>query len=84
MLASWITGIVIIAVNVKYMKKSPIVIWPARIDAPPMSIIAMPMAAMTSDENAVTADTPVTELATLRNSRCAPRANTSSSRFSAV
>ena len=44
----------------------------------------MPMAAMTSDENAVTDDTPVSDCATLRNSRCAPCANTSSSRFSAV
>ena len=32
----------------------------------------MPIAPMTSDENAVTADTPVSDWATLRNSRCAP------------
>ena len=32
----------------------------------------------------VKADTPVSDCATFRNSRCAPRANTSSSRFSAV
>ena len=51
---------------------------------PPISIIAMPMAPMTSDENAVTDDTPVSDCATLRNRRCAPCANTSSSRFSAV
>ena len=66
------------------MTKSPIVIAPARIAEPPTSIIAMPIAPMTSDENAVTAETPVSDWATLRNSRCAPFAKTSSSRFSAV
>ena len=70
--ASWITGIVISAVNERYFTKSPIVIVPSRIAAPPISIIAMPMAPITSDENAVTADTPVSDFATLRNSRCAP------------
>ena len=82
--ASWMTGIVIIAVKAKYWKKSPIVICPARIALPPISIIAMPIAAMTSDEKAVIDETPVSDCATLRNSRCAPCAKTISSRFSAV
>ena len=51
--ASWTTGIVISAVNDRYMTKSPIVIVPLRIDVPPTSIIAMPIAPMTSAENAV-------------------------------
>ena len=78
------TGMVISAVNERYMTRSPIVIEPLRIEFPPISIIAIPVAPMTSDENAVVADTPVSDLATLRNSRCAPFAKTSSSRFSAV
>ncbi len=82
--ASWMTGIVNIAVNERYLKRSPIVIDPLRIELPPISIIATPVAPMTMDENAVTADTPVNDCATLRNSRWAPFANTSSSRFSAV
>jgi len=55
-----------------------------RIADPPMSIIAMPMAPMTTPENAPIADTPVSDCATFRNRRCAPFANTISSRFSAV
>ena len=51
--ASWMTGIVISAVNDRYMTRSPIVIVPFRIELPPISIIAMPVAPMTSDENAV-------------------------------
>ena len=78
------TGIVISAVNERYMTRSPIVMAPVRMALPPISIIAMPVAPMTSDENAVMAETPVSDFATLRNSRCAPLANTSSSRFSAV
>ena len=49
-----------------------------------MSIMAMPHAPRTSEETAITADVPVSDFATLRKSRCAPLANTSSSRFSAV
>ena len=82
--ASWITGIVIIAVNDRYITRSPTVIVPVRIELPPMSIMAMPVAPTTSEENAVTADTPVSDFATFRSSRCAPLAKTSSSRFSAV
>src|SRR6266571_3105618 len=66
------------------MTKSPIVISPARIDEPPTSIIEMPIAPRTTVENADTADTPVSDFATFLNSRCAPLAKTSSSRFSAV
>ena len=84
MLASWMIGTVTSAVRVKYMTKSPIVISPARIEAPPTSIIAIPIAPITTAENAPTADTPVSDFATFLNSRCAPFANTSSSRFSAV
>ena len=75
---------VISAVNERYMNRSPTVIVPLRIDVPPMTIMAMPVVPMTTDDSAVTADTPVSDFATLRNSRCAPLANTSSSRFSAV
>ena len=39
---------------------------------------------MTREEKAVVADTPVIALAMLRKSLCAPRANVSASRFSAV
>ena len=38
----------------------------------------------TTVENAVIAETPVIDCATLRNSRWTPRVKTSSSRFSAV
>ena len=71
-------------VKIMYMTKSPSVISPARIDDPPTRIRMTPMTPTTSVENAVTAETPVIDCATLRNSRCAPRAKTSSSRFSAV
>ena len=84
MLASWMMGIVSSAIIEMYMKRSPIVIDPDRIEEPPISMTAMPIAPITSPENAPIADTPVSDLATLRNSRCAPFANTSSSRFSAV
>ena len=60
--ASWTTGIVISAVNDRYITRSPIVIVPVRIDDPPISIIAMPLAPITSDENAMTADVPVSDL----------------------
>ena len=82
--ASWKIGIVISAVNDRYFTRSPMVMAPSRIAAPPISIIATPLAPTTRDENAMTADVPVSDLATLRNIRCAPFANTSSSRFSAV
>ena len=91
MLASWTTGMAISAVNERYMISSPIVIpaWPfvamfVRIAAPPISIIAMRLAPSTSDVDAPTAETPVSDCATLRNKLCAPFANTISSRFSAV
>ena len=72
------------AVTDRYMISEPSVIVPLRIALPPMSIIAMPIEPMTSDEKAVTAETPVSDWATLRRRRCAPFAKTSSSRFSAV
>jgi hypothetical protein len=78
------TGIVIRAVKLRYMTRSPMVMAPVLIALPPTSIIAMPVAPMTSDENAVMAETPVSDFATFLNSRCAPFAKTSSSRFSAV
>ena len=43
----------------RYQTKSPIVIVPARMAEPPTSIIAMPIAPITSPENAPRADTPV-------------------------
>jgi len=54
------------------------------MDEPPTSIIAIPIAPRTNVENAETADTPVSDLATFRKRRWAPLAKTSSSRFSAV
>ena len=47
-------------------------------------IMITPMIPMIAVENAVIAETPVIDCATLRNSRCAPFVKTSSSRFSAV
>ena len=82
--ASWMTGIVISAVKARYITRSPMVIEPFRIELPPISIIATPVAPITTDENAVIAETPVSDCATLRNRRWAPFAKTSSSRFSAV
>ena len=67
-----------------YMKKSPSVIVPARMAWPPTMIITTPIAPMITLENAVTADTPVMDFATLRNSRCTPCANTRCSRLSAT
>ena len=64
--------------------KSPSVIVPARIDRPPTTIMITPMTPTTTVENAVIADTPVIDCAMLRNRRCTPCVNTSSSRFSAV
>ena len=84
MLASCTTGTVMRAVKVRYMTKSPIVICPWRMALPPTNIIEMPIAPSTNVENADTVETPVNDCATLRNKRCAPLANTSSSRFSAV
>ena len=49
---------------------------------PPRTIISALMIPMTSVDTAVTAETPVTALATFLNRRCAPFANTSCSRFS--
>ena len=68
----------------RYMTKSPSVIDPARIERPPTMIISTPMAPTITVENAVMADTPVIDRATLRNSLCAPRVKTISSRFSAM
>src|ERR1051326_6592024 len=58
--------------------------WPSVIDCdstarPPTRIITMEIAPMTNCANAPTPDTPVIVVATLRNSLCAPRANTSRS-----
>ena len=63
---------------------SPMVIAPDRMARPPTMIIIMPMTPTTTVEKAVIADTPVIDLAMLRNSRCTPCVKTSSSRFSAV
>jgi len=68
----------------RYITKSPSVIEPARIDRPPTTIISTPIAPMMTVENAVMADTPVIDLATLRNRRWAPCVKTISSRFSAM
>ena len=83
--ASWMTGIAISAVNDRYMTKSPIVIAPARIDdAADQHHRDADGADAPATRTRSTAETPVIDCATLRNSRCAPFANTSSSRFSAV
>ena len=67
-----------------YMTKSPSVIVPDSRARPPTRIITTPIAPMITLENAVTADTPVIDRATLRNSRCTPCVNTRCSRFSAM
>ncbi len=72
------------AVNDKYRNRSPIVIDPFLIELPPITIIAMPVAPITIDDEAVTAETPVSDCATFLNNLCAPFAKTSSSRFSAT
>ncbi len=64
--------------------KSPTVICCDRMARPPTMIIIMPMMPTTTVENAVIAETPVIDCATLRKIRCTPFVNTSSSRFSAV
>ena len=67
-----------------YMMRSPSVISPARIARPPSQIISTPMMPTITVLPAVVADTPVIDLAMLRNRRCAPLVKTISSRFSAV
>ena len=67
-----------------YMTSSPSVISPARMARPPSQIISTPMMPTITVLPAVVADTPVIDLAMLRNSRCAPLVKTISSRFSAV
>ena len=81
---SSITGIASKNVNEMYIRKSPSVIVFACTALPPMIIITTAMAPMMTDENDEMAETPVTVFATFRNNLCAPRANDSSSRFSAV
>ena len=65
-----------------YCSSSPFVHAPDISALPPRTIIKAPMSPITNVEIEVTADTPVTVLATFRNRRCTPRAKTSSSRFS--
>ncbi len=67
-----------------YMTSSPSVISPAMMARPPSQIISTPMMPTMTVLPAVVADTPVIDLAMLRNSRCAPLVKTISSRFSAV
>ena len=61
------------------MTKSPRVIASVMIARPPTRIITTLMRPMITEENDVTAETPVTDLATLRRSRCAPLAKIRSS-----
>ena len=78
------TGAATRPVKKMYITKSPSVIWPARIARPPTTIISTPMTPTMTVEAAATAETPIIDCATLRNSRWAPLANTSASRRSAV
>ncbi len=71
-------------IRTMYMIRSPSVISPARMARPPSQIISTPTMPTMTVPPAVVADTPVIDLATLRNSRCAPLVKTISSRFSAV
>jgi hypothetical protein len=84
MAANWMSGIASSPVKMMYMKRSPKVIAPATTERPPTRIITTPTAPTTTDEKAVVADTPVIDRAMLRKSLCAPRANVSASRRSAV
>ncbi len=67
-----------------YMTKSPSVMPPDRMARPPTTIMMTPIAPTMTMENAEMAATPVTDWAMFRNNRCAPLANTKSSRRSAV
>jgi hypothetical protein len=58
----------IIPVNITYIKRSPTVICPLATEWPPTKIITNPIAPITSDEKAEVAETPVIDLAMLRNS----------------
>ena len=79
MLAICTNGPAIIAVRKRYITKSPSVMSPPRIAPPPITIITTAIEPTITDEKEVSADTPVIDLATLRRSRCAPRAKTRSS-----
>src|SRR5947207_7246782 len=68
---------VISAVKERYITRSPIVIEPFLIELPPTSIMAMPVAPITTDEKAVMPETPVNDCATLRSSRCRSEEHTS-------
>ena len=78
----WMTGAMTSPVKKMYWIRAPSLHAPLISARPPITIISAPISPMTSVETDVTADTPVTALATFRNSRCAPRAKTSCSRFS--
>ena len=78
----WMTGAMTRPVKKMYWRSWPSDHAPLISARPPSTIIRAPISPMTSVEMDVTADTPVTALATLRNSRCAPRAKTICSRFS--
>ena len=78
------SGRAIMPVNDTYMTSLPTVIVPARTARPPTSIMITPITPISTPESAVVPETAVIERATLRNSRCAPRANTSCSRRSAT
>ena len=80
----WMTGAISNPVNSRYCTSAPVVHVPAMRACPPSTIISAPIAPIMSVATDETADTPVTVFATLRNSRCAPRANTICSRFSTV
>lgn len=79
MLAICTSGPTIMPVRMRYITKSPTVMSPPMSAPPPTTTITMLISPMITDEKDVTADTPVTALATLRRSRCAPFAKTRSS-----
>jgi len=69
--AIWTSGAATSPVKNTYMKNSPSVIVPASIARPPTSVMITPTAPTTRIENAVVAETPVSDRATLRSSRWA-------------
>ncbi len=79
-----ISGAATSPVKKMYITKPPSVMVPATMARPPMVIMITPVTPMISVPNAVVAETPVIDCATLRNSRCTPLLKTISSRFSAV
>jgi hypothetical protein len=82
--AIWISGAATSPVQMTYWNRPPVVILPARISRPPMTMISVPIRPTITVESAVVAEIPVIVAATFRNSLLAPRVKPSFSRRSAA